>query len=42
VELMRAIHDREEKLRAAEVQIAELRRKIEGLQADLRERGEPG
>jgi hypothetical protein len=42
VELLRAIHDQKKDLDAKEMQMEELRRKVEGLQADLRERGEPG
>lgn len=42
VELLRNVHDLKKELEAKELQTEELRRKVEGLQADIRERGEPG
>lgn len=42
VELLRTIHDQKKDLDAKELIVEELRRKVEGLQADVRERGEPG
>jgi len=42
VELLRAIHDQKMDLDAKELQVEEMRRKVEGLQADVRSRGEPG
>lgn len=42
VELLRTIHDQKKDLDAINLREEELRRKVEGLQADVRERGEPG
>jgi len=41
VELMRAIHDQKQELDSKDSQIEDLRRRVEQLQADLRDRGDP-